>query len=296
MRKLLSLGGWALTAMVSSQAFCAELSIYAVNGPVGYFAHRLAGDTARVVMPSPKGVDPAFWEPSPEEIAEFQSADLILLNGADYAKWVKNASLPRSKTLDTGKAFSPELIKIEGAVEHSHGGGDPHSHAGVAFTTWLDFGQATAQASAIAQRLSDMLPEMSGEIDANLEGLRADLLELDGRAEELGRALGGQSLIVSHPIYDYFARAYGLNLISMTFEPDQVPDDGLVSELDAAIEASGARYLIWEDTPIPEAAAIGTERGLTSLVFRTGNDIAPDEDLIALIEEGLTALESIIAE
>ena len=38
--------------------------------------------------------DPAFWKPDDAAIARFQTADLILRNGAGYAKWMKTVSLP----------------------------------------------------------------------------------------------------------------------------------------------------------------------------------------------------------
>ena len=64
-----------------------RLSVYVANYPLKYFAERIGGDEVRVSLPVPKGVDPAFWRPSTEAIADYQSADLILLNGASYSKW-----------------------------------------------------------------------------------------------------------------------------------------------------------------------------------------------------------------
>ena len=76
-------------------------AIYAVNYPLAYFAGRIAGDRARVEFPVPPDIDPAFWSPDAEAVAAFQDADLILLNGAGYARWVHGASLPRRRTINT---------------------------------------------------------------------------------------------------------------------------------------------------------------------------------------------------
>jgi hypothetical protein len=38
--------------------------------------------------------------PDTETIAAYQAADLILINGADYAKWTTKVSLPRSRLVD----------------------------------------------------------------------------------------------------------------------------------------------------------------------------------------------------
>ena len=65
-----------------------KLQIYVVNYPLQYFAQRIGGDQARVEFPVPSGLDPAFFSPSPEIVSAYQGADLLLLNGADYAEWV----------------------------------------------------------------------------------------------------------------------------------------------------------------------------------------------------------------
>ncbi len=74
-----------------------RLLVFTVNYPLEYFADRLGGDQVEVVFPAPPGGDPAFWSPDPDTIAAYQGADLILLNGAGYAKWLERATLPSSK-------------------------------------------------------------------------------------------------------------------------------------------------------------------------------------------------------
>ena len=79
--------------------------MYVVNYPLKYFATRIAGDAAEVVFPAPPDEDPAFWKPDVETIASFQRADLILRNGASYARWADHATLPASKVVDTSTRF-----------------------------------------------------------------------------------------------------------------------------------------------------------------------------------------------
>ena len=63
------------------------LTVYVVNYPLRYFAERIGGELVRVVFPAPADVDPAHWSPDAETVAAYQAADLILLNGAGYARW-----------------------------------------------------------------------------------------------------------------------------------------------------------------------------------------------------------------
>ena len=45
-----------------------RLTVYTVNYPLQYLAQRIAGEHAEVVFPAPGDVDPAFWQPSAEDI------------------------------------------------------------------------------------------------------------------------------------------------------------------------------------------------------------------------------------
>ena len=75
---------------------------------------------------------------------------------------MKTVSLPSAKMLDTSKAFARTYLKTEGK-EHRHGDGTVHSHAGTAFTTWIDFSQASQQAEAIAARFKKSQPRVCGK-------------------------------------------------------------------------------------------------------------------------------------
>ena len=93
-----------------------QLTVYVVNYPLKYFDERIGGEYVDVVFPVPPDVDPVFWTPDIPTINAYQQADLILLNGAAYAKWVGQVSLPRSRTVDTSKKFRDQYIVGKGAV------------------------------------------------------------------------------------------------------------------------------------------------------------------------------------
>jgi zinc transport system substrate-binding protein len=79
----------------------AKPTAYVVNYPLYYFTERIAGDHVEVVFPAPSDVDPAFWKPDIATVAAFQAADVIVTNGATYAQWLSQVSLPLAKIVDT---------------------------------------------------------------------------------------------------------------------------------------------------------------------------------------------------
>jgi zinc transport system substrate-binding protein len=123
-------------------------TVFVVNYPLEFFANRIGGTVLDVVFPAIAG-DPAMWEPTAEQVSRFQSADMILLNGAGYAAWASKVSLPSARMVDTGKSISDSFIPLNDAVTHSHGPGGEHEHGGLAFTIWLDPELAIEQAGAI---------------------------------------------------------------------------------------------------------------------------------------------------
>jgi zinc transport system substrate-binding protein len=242
------------------------IDVYVVNYPLKYFAQRIGGDRVSVTLPVPRGRDPAFWAPRPEIVAGYQAADLILLNGAAYARWTATATLPPSRLVDTSRTFADRLIPA-GAVTHSHGLEGAHAHGDLAFTTWLDLDQAAAQARAVLHALSRRAPAHEAEFERRFRALAAELGELDARLLSAAQGGGDGPLLASHPVYQYLARRYGLNLQSLHWEPSQVPAEQEWAQLEALLESHPARWMIWEDEPDPRSARRLAALGIRSLVF-----------------------------
>jgi zinc transport system substrate-binding protein len=268
-----------------------RLVIYTVNYPLQYFAQRIAGEYADVIFPAPADADPAFWQPSAEVIADYQQADLILLNGADYAKWVGRVSLPRRKQVDTSAGFRDGYIHVTAGPTHSHGPGGEHNHAGTAFTTWLDFRQAAGQARAIAAAMVRKRPQWETEFLRNLAALETDLLALDQQINRIVTLKPDQPLLASHPVYQYFQRRYGLNLKSMMWEAQDVPDESQWATLERMFDEHPARWMIWEDEPNPETVERLRGMGVDSLVFNPTGNRPAEGDFLSVMRQNVLHLQ-----
>ncbi len=270
-----------------------KLTIYTVNYPLAYFAERLAGDLAEVRFPAPPDVDPAFWKPGADVVAAYQRADLILLNGAGYAKWVDRASLPRSRLVDTSRAFADKYIQAPTAVTHSHGPGGAHAHAGTAFTTWLDLSQAAQQAETIAQALIRKRPAAKDRISRNLAALKSDLLALDARIAETAAPSRDRPLLASHPVYQYLARRYGLNLRSVLWEPETVPNKQQWAELEHLLGEHRATWMLWEAEPAPESVERLRALGVQSVVFNPCANRPTTGDFLSVMRNNAGSLKQV---
>jgi len=270
-----------------------RLVVYTVNYPLQYFAQRIAGDHAEVVLPLPPDVDPAFWQPDAATIGGFQRADVILLNGAGYAKWVSRVSLPRRKLVDTSTGFSDSYIDTEGSVTHSHGREGDHSHAGRAFTTWLDFSQAAEQARAVRDALSRIMPAQRDTFASNFLTLERDLLDLDARLKAIVARDAARPLIASHPVYQYLARRYSLNLKSLMWEPDAMPPETEWQVLAELREGHPATWMLWEGDPAPEIDERLQQLGVQSTVFDPRGNRPVAGDFLSVMFNNLANMERV---
>jgi zinc transport system substrate-binding protein len=276
----------------SAEGDTRPLSVYVVNYPLAYMAQRIGGADVEVSFPAPADEDPAYWSPAPETVAAYQGADLILLNGADYAKWVAQASLPPAKLVDTGAAYADRLIPLEEAVTHAHGPEGEHAHVGVAFTTWLDPTLALEQARAIAAAFEKARPGQAGVFHERLAQLEADLTALDARLEATAAAIGDRPLLFSHPVYQYLERRYRLNGRSVHWEPDAEPTGRQWAELEKLLDTHRARWMVWEGEPLPLVVARLKERGVASVVFDPCSRTPEEGDLLSVMRSGVDRLET----
>jgi zinc transport system substrate-binding protein len=268
----------------------APLSVAVVNYPLMYFAERVGGPDVRVALPAPADGDPAYWDPGPEQIALYQEADLILLNGASYAKWVPRVSLPTSRMVDTSASFADRYIPLTGETTHSHGDTGEHQHGGVAFTTWLDPVQAIAQAEAIQEALARLRPEAAAGFQERFAALEADLRELDDRFAAVITEGGSRSLLFSHPVYQYFIRHYEIDGAAVHWEPEEQPTPEQWKELKALLSARSSRLMVWEGTPEPATVAGLKEQGLDSVVFDPCGGVPEEGDYLSVMRKNASRL------
>ncbi len=259
-----------------------RLKIYTTFYPTTYFAERIGAGSVAVVCPCPAGVDPAWWMPDDKIVQAYQQADLIIINGASFEKWLDKVTLPESRLVDTTRPLADEFIMLSDAVTHSHGPRGTHSHAGIDGHTWLDPVNAKIQAGQIKEALVKRLPDHRSTFEQGYAALASDLDALNSRLKALTANVADQTLLNSHPAYNYLARRYGWRVKYFHLDPATMPDSATLSEIGVFLEHQPAKYLLWESEPSAEIAARLREvHGLESIVW------SPCESLEAKrIEDG----------
>jgi zinc transport system substrate-binding protein len=174
-----------------------KLRVIASFFPLYDFARNVGGDRAEVSVMVPAGIEPHDWEPTPRNIADAESADMIVYNGAGFESWV--SGINAKFAVDTSRG-----IQLMEGGEGAQGGSnfDPH--------IWLDPVLAKKQVEAIRDGFVQIDPVNSDYYSQNAQRYIAELDSLDSfiRSELSNCTL--KDFIAFHDSFSYFANRYGL--------------------------------------------------------------------------------------
>ncbi|HDS16066.1 MAG TPA: ABC transporter substrate-binding protein [Proteobacteria bacterium] len=199
----------------------APISIFCSIGPHLDFCRRIGGNRVRAMLLLEPGENPSTYAPSPAKIEALHRARFFFSVGLPFEQML----LSKIKNLDQG----PEIVDTQAGItllpmtdytfvapphDHIHNEGlDPHS--------WLDPRLALQQAANIAAALSRNDPANKNYYDNNFKMLESELNALHEKLQISLLALSGSPLMVYHPAFGYFARAYNLRQIAIEIEGKQ---------------------------------------------------------------------------
>ena len=141
-----------------------------------------------------------------------------------------------------------------------------------------------------------LLPDKIAELNRNFEGLKDDLHALDARLQSITKGQTEQPLLASHPVYQYLARRYQLNLKSVEWEPDEPPSEGEWSKLDDLLEEHPAKWMIWEARPRTETDEGLSRRGVGSIVFYPCSNLPPEGNYLQTMNDNIERLQAAFVE
>jgi len=147
-------------------------------------------------------------------------------------------------------------------------------------------------ARAVADALGRKRPALKKEFSRNFESLKKDLMVLDNEIRRIVSTSPGIPLIASHPVYDYLARCYDLNMRNLHWEPDEVPGHGQLAELRKLLEMHPATLMVWEGEPLQESLDELSSMGIKSLVFSPCANSPDGGDFLTVMKDNLKGLKN----
>jgi zinc transport system substrate-binding protein len=238
--------------------------------PLAFAAQELGGDNVEVVNLTPPGTEPHDLEPTPSDVRELKSADLVLLLGHGFQPQLEDAAGNGDEVVDL--LDTPWVNRFEN--------GDPH--------VWLD----PARYELIARRIGDEL------------GTRASVRSFVSRLKALDRDYrrgltdcARDDIVTSHDAFGYVAQRYGLHQIPITgLSPEAEPSPKDLSRVVDLVRRTHATTVFSETLVSPRIAkAVASETGARTAVLNPIEGLEPSEaekgaDYFVLMRSNLAAL------
>jgi zinc transport system substrate-binding protein len=215
---------WLLFWTLSAGPVDAATKCFVSIAPQRYFVQKIGGSLVDVSILVSPGADPHTYEPKPRQMAELAQSALYFALGIDFEKaWLKRIA---------GTNRQLRIIHTDAGIEkinmaaHNHAKNGRHQndrsrhHHGTAPDPhiWLSPPLVKQQAEHILRALIAVDPANQGHYKTNFAVFAAELEALDGELKALLAGIRGESFLVLHPSWGYFAHAYGLVQVPIEIE------------------------------------------------------------------------------
>ena len=173
--------------------------------PLYEFAKEVGKDKVDVSLLVPQGVEPHDWEPSIQDLQRVLKADIVVINGMGFEKWIEDVEKVNSDLVIIDSSVGIRILNDyvnEHDDQHDLPAEDPH--------IWLNPLFAKIQVQNIANGLKKIDPSNVEFYNDNSENYIKKLDSLDLKIRnELSDCK--KDFIVFHSAFTYFANEYGLN-------------------------------------------------------------------------------------
>lgn len=175
--------------------------------PQKWLAEQVGGSHVSVRALLDKGQDPHGIQPTPEQMTALFRAKIYFSIGLEFerellAKVRQSASGVRVADVAAGIKKIPMTGHDDHGHDHGGSGLDPH--------IWLDPQNLQQMAVKMAAALQEADQANAAAYANNLQTVTASLAALDAELKTALAPFKGQTFLVYHPAFGYFAQAYGL--------------------------------------------------------------------------------------
>ena len=226
-----------------------RVEILATTSIIGDVVSNIVGDSAAVEVLLPTGVDPHDFEPSPQQVASINDADLVVTNGLGLEEGltdvIEAAAAEGTPVLRLAEGVDPLPV----SADDSSTGGDPHF--------WHD---PDRMAKAIDQIVGELdVLDDSIDWDGQAADYRAQVIAVGDEADEILSIVPAErrTLVTSHDSLDYFADRFGFEVAATVIPGGDTlgePSAREIAELVDTIDEAGVPA-IFADTASPTTLA-----------------------------------------
>lgn len=223
---LLAGGIWTVAAPAALAAD-PPLRVVASFSILGDMVKEIGGERVSLTTIVGPNADAHSFEPTPKDAKALAQAQVLVINGLDFEGWLPR--LVQASGFEGLQVLASQGVELrhltdeermhesQADKEHDHEHDTEHGHGDVDPHAWQDLSNGMIYAKNIADGLSLADPKRRGYYQSRLQTYVAQMKTLDAEIKQ-GFAeipLSKRKVITSHDAFGYFARAYGIQFISV---------------------------------------------------------------------------------
>lgn len=276
-----------------------KLTAYVSFYPLYDAADKIGGNQIDIKSVIPNGTEVHSYKPSPQKIAQLETADIFFYNGVGLEAWtakaVQNLKDSEVKTVKLSKSVNLLPLADHHNEDHSyeHKDYDPH--------IWLDPINMKKIAKVITQEFSKLDPKHKEIYQQNFDQYAHKIDKLHQKYKTALADKQQKYILVSHSAFGYLTNRYGLEQISITgIAPHEEPSPNTLVRLTKKANQYNLNYIFRETlSSLKTVNALAQEADLTVLTLNpiaglTETEQQKNEDYFSLMRQNLNNLKKAV--
>lgn len=268
----------------SSKEFTVMTSFY----PMYAFTKAIVGDSGKVEMMTPPGMEPHDYEPSAKEMAKMVNADAFVYNNDHLETWFPKAKANLTQTKIINASAGIHLLK---QTDDKNTEIDPH--------IWLSPKEAIHEVENIRDGLCKANPKEADTFKKNATAYLKKLHQLDRDYQRTLAHTKDKTIVTQHMAFSYLAHDYGLKQLSiMGLSEDQEPTASHLADLKKAMKEQNIHYICVESNANNKVAKTLAEEtnstllSLNPLESLTDKQQQKGDNYISVMQQNLQTLKT----
>ena len=175
-------------------------------------ANHIAQDKVALVRIIPAGVDIHAFEPTPQTVADIQTSDLMLYNGAGLEPWLDSFTF-ENRAVGVGNYIRLQHLA---EIEHAHDDHGTCSHSEFDPHIWFDIESMKQITQIIAYELITLDPKNKTFYLDNRDSYIDMLNKLDLSYKNKLQSCSLNTIVTNHNAFSYLASKYGFKIKTLS--------------------------------------------------------------------------------
>lgn len=277
---------FTLLFLVATPLYATGLKLVASVAPQEYLLNQLKTPDSEVIVVIRPGQNPTTWDPTPHQMLEIVSADIMFPIGVPFENvWLPRlrqrapnlifvdtiTGITRLKFNDKANTAAPHPEDPDHSSQSNHNPG--HSHGDIDPHLWLDPLHCITMAVNMAGALQQFDPSNKNFYAERLEQLILHLERLHHDIERILAPLEHRTFLVFHPSWGYFAARYNLRQVALEKEGKEPSGAHLAELIEEARHKQIQVIFVQQQFSTRAAQAIANQTGAR---LETLNPLASD--------------------